>query len=407
MKSLSTVATLATLASLVNGAPLLRRLFAASNVASVTFNEPTVPEVVSLNGTNSTSLEDFVFISKEALQIGKVPEKVVGTYMGAWPNGVAPQPLSDLPKEVNTIMISFATDGSADKMGKGHGTFEARWDHNVFTKEKIAADKQANPDRVYLISVGGSADAGGTFFTKVSNEEWINNAFDWLEGQITELGADGAEMQFEGVPTYNPGLENFKTCMEGLLARLKAAGYITAVGPFYGRWGTSQQYKLLDLTNVDLVNMQMYANGRTSASDVVSDGKAAIAELQGSGNAGKFVFGANSAGRMSADVALESFEQLLSEESIRGLFTWDIEHSGQGGCNPKYCLETTAADILGGSEYKEGSCDCPGQISPPHEEHTGCGMSWADAQNHCGNPLCTVDADCPGDMKCFGGLTTC
>lgn len=183
---------------------------------------------------------------------------VIGTYYGAMPGNPAlrPQPMSELSDAINMVMLSFAKDP------ENTGSFVpfASWIENKINYNSITADRAAykartGKERSYLISLGGAADSGGTFAIKpgMSASEWIENADASVTEIVHQYGAQGVEMQFEG----GTGDVHFVEAMNTLLQRFQGKGFITAIGPWYSRWGTSGDYANVSPDHIDAVNMQM------------------------------------------------------------------------------------------------------------------------------------------------------
>ena len=258
---------------------------------------------------------------------------IVGTYIGAYPNGLPAPPLSSMSKSINLVMLSFAIDSEHDGKFK---PFDG-WISNGLTWDSINTDKQNNPGRKYLVSLGGDAAYGGTFDIQagMSTETWIQNSVDSVSQIIYEYGADGAEMQFEG----GTGHSSFHDAMIGLIDGLKWKGFTTAIGPYYG--GTWGDYNVLPMTNTDYVNLQLYATGTSDVSGIVTMINQAVQDLQGDWS--KLIAGFNTANRLpNPNTALQAVSQLKT--NLRGIFSWDAEHSVSN--RPPYCLEENAANIL-------------------------------------------------------------
>lgn len=267
---------------------------------------------------------------------------ITGTYIGAYPGGLPAPPLSDMSKSINLVMLSFATDSEHD------GNFKPfnGWIENGLTWDSITTDKQQNPGRKYLVSLGGAAGYGGTFDIQsgMSTEMWIRNSINSVTSIIYEYGADGAEMQFEG----GTGHPSFHSAMIGLINGLKTKGFVKAIGPFYG--GTWNDYKSLPMENTDYVNLQLYATGTTDVNGVVTMINQAVQDLQGDWS--KLIAGFNTANRApNPNTALEAVSQVKS--NLKGIFSWDAEHSATN--NPSYCLEENADRILNLGQ-NPGSC---------------------------------------------------
>lgn len=244
------------------------------------------------------------------------------------------------------MMLSFAKDVNHD----GHFLPFSEWERQGLTKSNIEKDKAVNPDRKYLVSLGGTAGFGGNFGIKpgMSTEQWVANSLHSVTDMIKSLSADGAEMQFEG----NTNDAQFNDAMTGLLKGLKAKGYMTAIGPYYGPAGTWHDYKEISTEFVDFVNMQFYSVQENTATNVQYFIKAVQQEL--GVDSGKLVAGFNTnQSPPKPSVALEAVNMVQS--SLKGAFTWDIEHSATTN-KPPYCLEIGLAKIL-----VEGST--PGECS--------------------------------------------
>uniref|UniRef100_A0A7S2RD83 GH18 domain-containing protein n=1 Tax=Mucochytrium quahogii TaxID=96639 RepID=A0A7S2RD83_9STRA len=261
-------------------------------------------------------------------------DKIIGTYLGAWPGGRAPPALSSLPSEINLVMLSFSKDTT------GTGTFVPfdGW-NSYITHETIQADLQQNPKRKYLVSLGGAAAYGGTFTIKAgtSVDTWVSNAAASVGQIIESLGIQGAEMQFEG----GTGDASFKPAMDGLLGKLKEAGYVTATGPFYG--GTSQDYGRLNTSLIDHVNCQMYAmniNDVDALKNAINDAKT---QLQVGTD--KFIVGFDSGHRNpDPEISLKALQQMVGD--VGGMFSWDAEDDIL--MTPAYCLETLSKQLFDG-----------------------------------------------------------
>lgn len=138
------------------------------------------------------------------------------------------------------------------------------------------------------------------------------------------VGAQGAEMQFEG----GTGDPNFKSCMDGLLSKLKAQGFTTAIGPFFSPWGTGNDYSHLSGANIDIVNFQMYVNAWQGADALRADVDKALQLTPG--GVSKYVFGLNSAappnnrGAAPSD-GLAFVQSYLVSMGVAGMFSWDAE----------------------------------------------------------------------------------
>lgn len=118
---------------------------------------------------------------------------IIGTYLGALPNGVRPPALSSIPTEVNFVLLGFAKDVSYN------GNFQpfSEWTRLGITKRSITADKGNNPNRKYVISLGGAANFGGTFRIRqgLTVEQWVTNAVASISQIVTDLSADGVDIQ--------------------------------------------------------------------------------------------------------------------------------------------------------------------------------------------------------------------
>ena len=120
-------------------------------------------------------------------------DHLVGTYLGMLPGGISAPPLSSVPSEVNYLLLGFAEDPSQT------GNFEAfsMWVSMGITYDSIASDKAANPGRKYMISIGGSADSGGTFGIAggMSVSQWVDNADNSISSIVNSYNADGVDIQ--------------------------------------------------------------------------------------------------------------------------------------------------------------------------------------------------------------------
>lgn len=254
-------------------------------------------------------------------------------YMPA--GGERAPPLSLIPKDINLIMLSFAKDPNHN------GNFQpfSEWERQGLTKTNIAQDKTQHPDRKYLVSLGGTNGSGGNFqiTANMTTKQWVSNSLQSVVNMIQDFSADGAEMQFEG-STNDP---RFKDAMTGLLKGLKEKGYATAIGPYYGPYGTWHDYKPIPTEYVDYVNMQFYSVQDHMVDHMIYFIQAVQQEL--GSDRGKLVAGFNSnSSPPKPPVSLESVYDLRS--SLKGVFTWDIEHSANN--HPPYCLENGFAVIL-------------------------------------------------------------
>ncbi len=207
------------------------------------------------------------------------------------------------------------------------------------TKHNIYQDKAQHPNRKYLVSLGGTKEFGGDFIIapNMTVDKWISNSVRSVELLVKDLSADGAEVQFEG----NTADARFVAAMTGLLSGLKGRGLMTAIGPYFGPYGTWHDYKPIKSVLIDFVNMQFYGV-QDNLVDHMTYFIQAVQQELGS-NREKLVAGFNSNSRPPEPlVALETVYQLRS--SLRGVFTWDIEHSRLN--HPPYCLEKGLASIL-------------------------------------------------------------
>ena len=120
-------------------------------------------------------------------------DHIVGTYLGMLPGGIPAPSLSSVPSEVNYMLLGFAEDPSQT------GKFEAfsMWVSMDITYDSITKDKSANPGRKYMISIGGSADAGGTFGIAggMSVSQWVDNADNSISSIVYSYNADGVDIQ--------------------------------------------------------------------------------------------------------------------------------------------------------------------------------------------------------------------
>ena len=120
-------------------------------------------------------------------------DHIVGTYLGMLPGGISAPSLSSVPSEVNYMLLGFAEDPSQT------GNFEAfsMWVRMGITYDSIASDKAANPGRKYMISIGGSADSGGTFGIAggMSVSQWVDNADNSISSIVNSYNADGVDIQ--------------------------------------------------------------------------------------------------------------------------------------------------------------------------------------------------------------------
>ena len=98
-----------------------------------------------------------------------------------------------VPSEVNYMLLGFADDPSQT------GNFEvfSMWVSMGITYDSIASDKAANPGRKYMISIGGSADSGGTFGIAggMSVSQWVDNADNSISSIVNSYNADGVDIQ--------------------------------------------------------------------------------------------------------------------------------------------------------------------------------------------------------------------
>ena len=120
-------------------------------------------------------------------------DHIVGTYLGMLPGGKRAPLLFFVPSEVNYMLLGFAEDPSQT------GNFEAfsMWVRMGITYDSIASDKAANPGRKYMISIGGSADSGGTFGIAggMSVSQWVDNADNSISSIVNSYNADGVDIQ--------------------------------------------------------------------------------------------------------------------------------------------------------------------------------------------------------------------
>ena len=120
-------------------------------------------------------------------------DHIVGTYLGMLPGGKWAPLLFFVPSEVNYMLLGFAEDPSQT------GNFEAfsMWVRMGITYDSIANDKAANPGRKYMISIGGSADSGGTFGIAggMSVSQWVDNADNSISSIVNSYNADGVDIQ--------------------------------------------------------------------------------------------------------------------------------------------------------------------------------------------------------------------
>ena len=120
-------------------------------------------------------------------------DHIVGTYLGALPGGKDAPALSSVPSEVNYMLLGFAEDPSQT------GKFKAfsMWVSMGITHDSITRDKAANPGRKYMISIGGSAETGGTFSIAggVSVYQWVDNADNSISSIVKSYNADGVDIQ--------------------------------------------------------------------------------------------------------------------------------------------------------------------------------------------------------------------
>ena len=132
---------------------------------------------------------------KEREDCGGTPtgDHIVGTYIGALPGGTYAPSLSSVPSEVNYMLLGFAKDPSYT------GKFVAfsEWGRLGITYNSITSDKAANPGRKYMISIGGSANFGGTFGISggMSFSQWVDNADNSISGIVNSYNADGVDIQ--------------------------------------------------------------------------------------------------------------------------------------------------------------------------------------------------------------------
>ena len=245
--------------------------------------------------------------------------------------------LQSIPKELNLIMLAFAKDADHD------GNFKAfsEWEPQGLTKTAIEQDKHRNPNRKFLVSLGGTVNYGGTFEIKagMTTQEWVSNAVQSIEAIITSLSADGAEIQFEG----NTDDPRFKDAITGVLQGLHERSYLTAIGPYrnLGSDSTWHNYKELPIEYVDFVNLQIYGMQQNTVESVEYYIEAVLQYL--GGDSFKLVAGFNSyRTNPQPDVALEVVNLLRGP--LRGAFTWSIERSQQN--TPPYCLEEGLALLL-------------------------------------------------------------
>ena len=91
------------------------------------------------------------------------------------------------------MLLGFAEDPSQT------GNFEAfsMWVSMGITYDSLASDKAANPGRKYMISIGGSADSGGTFGIAggMSVSQWVDNADNSISSIVNSYNADGVDIQ--------------------------------------------------------------------------------------------------------------------------------------------------------------------------------------------------------------------
>ena len=91
------------------------------------------------------------------------------------------------------MLLGFAEDPSQT------GNFEAfsMWVSMGITYDSIASDKAANPGRKHMISIGGSADSGGTFGIAggMSVSQWVDNADNSISSIVNSYNADGVDIQ--------------------------------------------------------------------------------------------------------------------------------------------------------------------------------------------------------------------
>lgn len=254
-----------------------------------------------------------------------------------FPGGVTAPSLESIPTELNLIMLSFAKDADHD------GNFKAfsGWEPQHLTKTAIEQDKGRNPNRRFLVSVGGTVGYGGTFEIKpgMSTNDWVSNSVRSIVNIITSLSADGVEIQFEG----NTDDSQFKDAITGVLEGLHQKGYLTAIGPYknYGQDSTWYDYKQLPMKYVDFINMQLYGMQDNTVEGVQYFVEAVLQYL--GSDSSKLVAGFNSYQSLpQPDVAFKVVNLLRGP--LRGAFTWTIENSRQN--IPPYCLEKGLAMLL-------------------------------------------------------------
>ena len=124
---------------------------------------------------------------------GPVTGHVIGTYLGALPYGVSPPPLSDVPADVNFVLLGFAKDVSYN----GKFVPFSEWTRLGVTNAAITQDKVNNPNRKYMVSLGGAADYGGTFGIAggLSVNQWLDEAYASIKTMVDDLNADGVDVQ--------------------------------------------------------------------------------------------------------------------------------------------------------------------------------------------------------------------
>jgi hypothetical protein len=139
----------------------------------------------------------------------------------------------------------------------------------------------------------------------------------------------------------------FRPAVTRLAQQLKALGYVTSFGPYYG--GTWSDYVSLPLNNVDYVFCQFYAKNLGNVNSVVTDITQAANDL---GGWSKLVAGFNSNNRNpNPTVSLQAVQQL--KRNLQGTFTWAAENSKSN--RPPYCIEKNSAKILDKNQ-SPGSC---------------------------------------------------
>lgn len=270
-------------------------------------------------------------------QAFRVSDPIVGTYVGAPPSGAEPLMLSELPPQVNLVMLAFATAG-------GDGVFSALEGWPAYWPLHIAAARRARRGsygaRRFLISLAGAAGSRSAFTLTVHRDEWIDAAFRSVQNLIGQYSADGAEVHFE----HGTWHAAFAYCVAGLLTKLKSAGRMTAIGPLYGR--THRDYAnlgqdVLD-SQVDFINMQMHSSYRAhepTVADFVAHAATAVGDFFG--HEDKFLFGMNVAdGNATPWTALKAAAKGMP--GIRGAFTSSAEHSKL----TQWCAEKAIAGLL-------------------------------------------------------------